>query len=435
MSCGEPACPQCAVRTPVGLKCRACARPVERTTSATAHRRPFLLIGAGVVLAALTAVIAFTRPHSSRGPTVVAPRGSWSPIAAMPTSRGTATAVVLRSGQVLVAGGGVGAIPLAGAELFDPDSRQWRSTGSMVEARRGHRAVVLADGHVLVVGGIAQGRLLASAEIFDSAIGSWKPVAAMAIPRLGFSLSLMGDGRVLAAGGITSTAADGSADAIRPLSSAEIYDPAAARWMAAPSMEVGRFDHTATVLDDGRVLIAGGLGPGPSAGDATAALGSSELYDPASNTFQPSGDLGQGRANHAAVLLDDGTVLAAGGITGETPGMSVRSAERYDPRDGAWAATGSMTQARSGETLTRLRDGRVLVAAGDIVVGPSRHSLVSAELYDPQRGSWWSAGAMSCPRSQPAAVALADDALVLGGDAAFADRPAISQACVEQYRP
>jgi N-acetylneuraminic acid mutarotase len=331
----------------------------------------------------------------------------------------------------------VGAIPINSAELFDTASGQWKPTAPLNQGRRGHTSVLLADGRVLTAGGRdADGEPMASAEIYDPAAGTWSMTAPMSLGRIGQSMSLLADGRVLVAGGTARGASGaGGGQTIRPDDSAEIYDPKTATWRPTASMKSARFEHTATALGDGKVLITGGQGPGD--GGKIQALSSTELYDPAADGFVSSTNLGEGRTNHAAVLLSDkSSVLVMGGAGGPNADVSLASAELFDSRSGSWTRVGPLNQARTGLTATLLADGRVLAAGGESAQKGQRRSLRTGEVYDPPSREWRSAGDMQCPRSEQAAVLLGDGTvLVVAGDAAFPGQAPIAQGCADRYQP
>ncbi len=443
VDCGRAICPKCMTRTEVGLKCEECARPVATPDVVPRGRGSRLPLVAGVVGLALVALVALLilRPlNPSEAPVeALPPVGTWTEAPGLTAIRGTATAVVLDDGRALTAGGGVGAIALQATETFDATSGSWQPRAPLAEARRGHQAVVLADGRVLVAGGLANGVPLASVELYDPGADIWSPVAPMSIPRLGHSLTRLADGRVLAAGG-SALEAEGAAaggQTIRTEASAEIFDPAAGTWTAGGTMGTARFEHTATLLGDGRVLVVGGLGP---TGDgAEGPLTSTELYDPAADAFVRSSDLAAARTNHAAALLNDNAVVVSGGAGGEGGDVSLASVEVFDSRAAAWTTVASMGTTRTGHTATALDDGRVLVAGGETVRRGERRSLASGEVFDfglGATGEWRSAGDMACPRSEQAAVALGDGSvLVIAGDAAFPGQAPAPRSCVDRYQP
>ncbi len=430
--CGAPICPKCSVRTDVGLKCERDAAPlapVPAPAPAARSRRGFgiAVLAAIVGLAALAgAVVVFRGAAEREPPADVA--GTWLGLPALTSIRGTTTAVALADGRVVVAGGGVGSVPVAATEIFDPASGTWSQAGDLAQARRGHRAVLLRDGRILAVGGLGLDGLLASAELFDLGNGAWSPVADAGVPRLGHTATVLPDGTVLVSGG---TAAQSSGEAagrqsVQPIASAEVFDPATGAWSQAAGMLAPRFEATATLLPDGRVLIAGGLG-------SRGVEASAELYDPATRTFSRTGSMATGRANHAAAALDDGRILVTSGASEQA---ALRSAELYDPTRGSWTEVADLNQAREGHTATPLRDGTVLIAAGEQFTQGARRSLTSAERYDPAANTWQSAGTMSCPRSEQAAALLPDGGvLIVAGDAAFPGDPPIAQSCAERYQP
>ena len=193
-------------------------------------------------------------------------------------------------------------------------------------------------------------------------------------PRYQLSATLLIDGRVLIAGGRDQHNAF--------LSTALIYDPITDSFTGLPSrLSVPRAQHAATLLRDGMVLITGGFST-PTSGASAVPVSSADLFDPVTNTFTPVGSMADARASHTATLLAGGEVLVAGG-TSATLGL-LASAELYNPTSRAFANTGSMADARSGAAAALLKDGRVLVTGGGGVGGV----LASAELYSPGTGKF-----------------------------------------------
>jgi hypothetical protein len=443
VECGKPICPKCAVRTDVGLKCEADAKGVELSKETLAmlrpSRTPIYLGVAGI--AVLLALIAFglTRGGGD-GETNTASLpaiGTWSAMPDLVSIRGTTTAVVLKDGKALAAGGGVGQQAIAASEIFDPAAGVWQPTGAMNQARRGHQAVLLGDGRVLVAGGIAEGDLLASAEIYDPGTAKWTTTGPMSIPRLGATLTLLTNGNVLVTGGTVAEGAAGSGggQTLRPDATAEIFNVASGKWTkTAGSMSTPRFEHTATALDDGRVLVAGGQGP-PNNG-VSAALASTEIYDPAVDSFRKSNDMGDARFNHAAVKLPDRTVMVVGGAGGTNGDTSLTTAEVFNPGDGSWTSAGTLTGSRTGHTAAVFPDGRVLVAGGESVTRGNRRSLATAEIFTLDKREWRSAGTMNCPRSEASAALLGDGSvLVVAGDFAAPGQQPDPKGCADRYRP
>jgi N-acetylneuraminic acid mutarotase len=302
--------------------------------------------------------------------------GAWTATEAIPGGRVHHTTTLLPDGKVLVAGGSdsrVG-LPSASSVLFDPGTGRWTQTGSMTGARAGHTATLLPDGRVLVAGGVLDpdGMLvLATAELYDPDTGTWAGSGNLAQARAAHTATLLPEGGVLVTGGVGKF--------VRPtdslsLVSVELFDPESGTWTTVASIAEARFDHTATLLPDGRVLVAGGS---PGFGKL---LASAELYDASRAAWIGATAMSTGRSEHTATLLADGTVLVTGGQGMEIP---TASAERFDPRDDAWTTAVPPVVRRLGHTATALEDGRVLVAGGT----DGSDSLVSTELYDPGTGS------------------------------------------------
>jgi hypothetical protein len=299
------------------------------------------------------------------------------------------TATLLSDGRVLLVGGAgqdVGAV--ATAELFDPATGTFAATGSLAEARAMHSATLLNDGRVLVAGGgvLSLGGEeespppLATAELYDPASGTFTATGPMTTPRAMQAAVLLPDGRVVLVGG------DEQA-------TAEIYDPASGTFTASGSLSTVRVFHTASLLQDGRILVAAGqvgeLNVGSGSSDEGGPVAATELFDPATGTSTEAAPLAEARAGHTATVLQDGRVLVVGGM-GATDSAYLASAETYDPASGTWSPAASLNTARGFHTASLLQDGRVLVVGGDVFpTGEDVTDLITtAEVYDPAADSW-----------------------------------------------
>jgi len=237
-------------------------------------------------------------------------------------------------------------------------------------------------------------------------VRTWERVGDLTEPRTSHSATLLQDGRVLVAGGGD---LDGTA-----LATAEVYDPATRTWSATGSMEAGRMSHTATLLDDGRVLVAGGV-------DADYRhVASAELYDPVTSTWAVTDGMADVRANHTASLLLDGTVLVVGGAVDLDGHMVIASAERFDPARGSWTSVGSLSAARQAHTATVLADGTVLVSGGiGVFVSPvDSVALASVEHFELGRGRWATVASLAQPRFGHSANLLQDGRVLLASGTA-----------------
>jgi hypothetical protein len=309
--------------------------------------------------------------------------GTFTPVRNLTVPREFHTATLLPNGTVLIAGGfsfGRGPDSIwASAEIYDPSTGAFTSTASMTTARYSHTATLLPNGKVLIAGGASGGgESQASAELYDPATGTFTATGSMTVPRARHFATLLNTGKVLIAGGSSVIA--------------ELYDPSTGTFAATGDMTEPGFVGTATLLPDGRVLLTRSL----SEFDEDHA----DIYDPATGTFTRTGDLidvsPEGRPlkpgqQPTATLLFDGKVLIAGGGWGDSGGSNI--AEIFDPTTGLFTASGTMTAGISAfAAATLLPEGRVLIAGrydgvkcGNIIIGQPQLGTCpgEAELFDP----------------------------------------------------
>jgi hypothetical protein len=365
--------------------------------------------------------------------TAAALRQAFTATGSMKEARQQASATLLMDGRVLVVGGNDvnNLAAVASAELYDPATGKFTLTGPTHVAGAPIASVLLKSGRVLVIGcdqsSNPSGTCASSlADVYDPSTGLFKAAGPIPGSCAFCTATLLNDGRVLVVRG---------AD----LEPSLLYDPSTNAFSPTGSMITARVGQTATLLSDGRVLIAGGfrVQGGPLVG-IMVGLASAELYDPKTGKFSPTGSMITARVGQTATLLSDGRVLIAGGATaGISVGKILASAELYDPKTGTFSPAGSMITARGGQTATLLSDGRVLIAGGSdlrLIAGGSDSPgdsfaggrLASAELYDPTTGRFSPTGSMTTAPVGQTATLLSDGRVLIAGG---------SDSSAELYQP
>jgi hypothetical protein len=322
------------------------------------------------------------------------------------------TATLLPDGRVLIAGGMRRNQDFyKSAELFDPKTGKFSATGDMLLARVGHVAVLLRSGKVLIAGGWIGHGVTDEAELYDPATGKFTAIAGMVTKRGGPEATLLRDGNVLITGGGDSGGAGTN------IVAAEIFDVQSMKFRSTGPMHYPRIAHTATLLTDGQVLIAGGRG--------LEVYATAEIYDPKTGAFTETGRMLTARYKHTAGLLSDGRVLIAGGSDDRDWRGTLSNAEIYDPQRGTFTATASLHNARFKlpDEAARLRSGRLLVAGGNR----------QAEVYDEQSGKFLVvAGDTGDSRHFMSETRLSDGRVLLAGGYAYTPE-ATAQTWI--YRP
>ena len=349
---------------------------IRRLTAFTAS----LLIAAGACMATVAS-------GSAEAVTTV---GTWTPTSnGLSLLRNSFRATTLLDGRVLAEGGFAPGSYTTETEMYDPATNAWSVISPMHQGRGEHSATLLADGRVLVAGGYA-GPVLSSAEIFDPLTGQWQVTGSMNVNRTRQAAVRLCDGRVLVVGGWNG----------QGISSAETYNPSTGAWtLTAGSLPTQLQNPDAFLLPDCTVLVAGG-----AAGASGTPSAAAYIFHPDTGIFTATASMHHARTGHGGARLQDGRVLVMGGITAD----SSTTAEVFDPATQQWSDVAPMNDPHTlgfGEDAQTLPDGQVLVP------GDTANYFV-AELYNPAANTWSFTGPQNAAHFG-GATALLDDGRVL----------------------
>lgn len=321
----------------------------------------------------------------------------------------------------------------------------WQATGALNQPRVAQEATLIGDGRVLVTGGRTANAALNSAELYSPITEAFGVTTPMTTARWSHTATSLPNGKVLVAGGFITVAA-GNAQAVT--NTAEVYDPANASWTPTPPMNVRRALHTEALLDDGRVLVAGGrtCDAPPATCDFTVRTNTAEIYDPVANTWTLIAPLNAPRHTTTAARLRDGRVLIPAGFSNVEPHETNNTADLYT--NGVWSLTGNLVRSRARQGAMRLHDNRVVVGPGsrETVCGtpvcpeiPTPFSAViqpTAEVYNPATNTWQLTGNPLLPGrfNFQQAVLPNGKALIVGGFGGPAGNEA-NTTSAELYNP
>jgi hypothetical protein len=314
-------------------------------------------------------------------------------------------AALLDDTRVMVLGGyDRHSLRTASVEVYDSVTNVWSLAMPLTHYRAGNTAVQVGPGKVFVAGGDPP------PELYDAETDSWEDIAWSGPPRENSSATLLADGRVLLLGGTNNNGFVHTGD---------VFDPESRAVESVSGPPTPRLGHTATVLVDGRVLVTGGS----SEMIGYVCMTSAEVFEPATKTWGQTAALAEARCYGTATLLPDGRVLVAGGFSEASP-FATASAELYDPQSQHWKAASPMKRARYLHTATLLKSGLVLVAGGG-----GERALKYAELYDPETDTWSETTPMGDVRQNHTATLLPSGEVVVAGTSAEVYGPVSDGGC------
>lgn len=227
----------------------------------------------------------------------------WQTTGNLNVARCCHTMTLLPNGQVLITGGSSDndGPALASSELYDANSGQWSITGQLNENREAHQSVLLSNGKVLTMGGFSggmYGQHLSGAELYDPSTQSWQTTGSLNMARNSHTATLLESGQVLVVGGWNGSS----------LQRVELYDPNTMQWHLGRDLNIGRSSHTATLMPKGHVLVTGG------GNDNHLSTATTEIYDPIEDKWTKAASLSVARQDHSAIRLPNNNVLVVGGV-------------------------------------------------------------------------------------------------------------------------
>jgi len=322
------------------------------------------------------------------------------------------------SGKILALGG-TGGAPIS-TELYDPTTGTWAVSSTLPDMLgKGVSAVALSDGKVVIAGGFpgTPGAPAKNSVFVRGTTGTWTAGALMSSGRAWFALAKMtidGKESVFAAGGMEAAALK-----TKPLKTSEIYDPATDTWIAGPAMVTERSHFGSAVLSDGRLMVAGGHG---LSGTFLTQLTSTEIFNPTTKTWTTAASMYDDRSDGELVPLASGTAVITGGWNDYEYG-ALRTIEYFNGTTWSTIAGKGMTEPRMYHVAAKLSDTRILLAAGNNELDDPEKSMTatsSADLLDLGSDPKTTAkivatAAMTTARIAPAWIALGSKVLVTGG--------------------
>lgn len=345
--------------------------------------------------------------------------------------RAFATALPRADGKPMLVGGARGALLAQVAtdttEIYDPVTDLFVNGPTMTTPRSLHTQTLLSDGRYLIAGGVDAGNNPQdSCEIYDPVADTFTAVATMNSPRMGATATLLADGRVFVTGGLEALSTmPTQLQAIRDaVDSTEIYDPAADTWTPGPAMSDPRAGHVALRRSDGRIVLAGGISWDPNIffGWLPTVRTSSDIYDPVTNTMSGGPTMNDARALADPVQIDTDRWLLAGGMNGLSiipfnAGNPTASAEIYDGTNNTFTSVGSMATARANQKAWALGNGQFLLAGGGDGSILSPVPLASTEIFDPATNTFSPGPTMNSPRAAAGLLLTSQGQVFLFGGA------------------